>query len=1304
MKLPAPTIQTWRERLSALSLSSRLTVLLLGVGLTPMVFSQVVALNAYRERILSHHLDATEQMASGKVEQLQAMLTTKGLELDELAMELQKQPALLQGDWSLQASRLGFAELLLIDRRRGRVIGAAVNPALVGESLTGPLLRHCSLSKVVAEMGPWNHLSVLPLNRDPCTEDNATWMAVPLKDRNNRKLLLAGRLDADAFREVISRRYERLNHRAEAHLVIEQRRGDAWQFVSVLRGQAAAATEALNYQPTLSGGLTFSERQLGNGGAGYLRTGSGTLKLGAWRQIPQSDVAVLVTIPEEEPRLDSQALTQQLLLLLAATAILVTVAGVELGRRLAGPIQKLHQAIQEFDPADEASLTPVVVSGNDEIASLASTINALAQRIKERTSNLRETKEQLHAYIQTAQITLLALDFDGRITLLNSSGCALIGIAPDCWAGLNWISDVVDPADQPLLRHWLDEAAASRLPPEGALEYRVRTNQRGIRFMRWHLSLLDGADGQPIAMLGSGEDITRLRAQKLQLEQARQDAEEANRAKSEFLSRMSHELRTPMNAIIGLSHLALRTDLDAHQRDYVQKISNAGQGLLGIINDILDFSKIEAGKLTLEAIDFQLDAVLSDVATLIADKIFAKGVELLFQVDEDVPTSLNGDPLRLTQVLLNLLSNAAKFTEQGQILLQVSVGEQQLQQVELVFRVQDTGIGMTEAQMGNLFQAFTQAELSTTRRYGGTGLGLSICQRLLELMDGSIAVSSVPGEGSCFTARCRFRLAASVTPRALPEALRQMRVLVVDDNPVAREVITQLMQPLPLRCESTGSGAEALALVQQANAYQHPYGLVLLDWQLGDQLDGLQVAADIRANPVIQQPRILLTTAYGGEHACSLAPPGLLDGILCKPVRSSELLDHLAALFGAGNSAAAAAVTVASTRSQELAWGLQGLKVLVVEDNPINQQITSELLTIAGVQVSTARNGVEALAWLEQQPPPPCDLVLMDLNMPEMDGWECTRRLRADARWQQLPVLAMTAHAMQQERERCLRIGMQDHITKPIDPEHLYERLHHWSGRHRQRPGEPAPASAQPAASQSTPADEESPPQTPWLKPSDLNGAQLDGAALKGSGLNGLDLEGFDLPGALRRVAGNRALYCQLLQSLVHTQADAAQRLEAALQSGNLQEAELIVHALRGVSANLGATALAEAATRLELELNQQRCHRHTRQNFDVQLQLTMACIRTAFAMEPAESGAPAQERPAASVRSLAQQQQLGQLDALLAAFDGEALDFISQHREALITALGSAGYARIAAELMRFDFTAARRALQQHTAPLGQA
>jgi two-component system, sensor histidine kinase and response regulator len=1292
MTRPTHTIRSWQQQLGSLSLCSRLTLLLLAVGLTPMVFSQVLAMKAYSDRILNHHLDATEQMASGKLEQLQALLTTKSLELDALAQALQQRPATLERDWAQQASQLGFDDLMLVDLTQRRVIAAALDPGLIGTSLDTEMLHDCGLNKVVAGMGPLNQLSVVPLSRDPCTEGMATWMAVPLQDPGKQNLLLAGRLDAASFRKVVDSRFARLNHDAEAHLVIEQRQGDERQFVAVPTGEAAASRPAVNFQPISRGGLDVADRLQGLGGASYLRAANGELMLGAWRLIPQSNVAVLVTIPEAEPRLDGQALNRQLLMLLAATAVLVTAAGVVLGWRLAGPIQKLHQAIQGFDPADETSLTPVLVSGHDEIATLASTINAMAQRIQERTSNLRETKEQLNAYIQTAQTTLLALDFEGRITLLNRSGCDLIGIPPDGWAGLNWLTDMVDPEDQAILRHWLDQAAGATLPPDGALDYHVVTSHRGTCLMHWHLSLLDGTDGKPIALLGSGEDITCVRAQKLQLEQARQEADRANAAKSEFLSRMSHELRTPMNAIIGLSHLALRTDLDAHQRDYLQKISNAGQGLLVIINDILDFAKIEAGKLHLEAIDFQLDAVLADVATLIADRIFAKGVELLFRVDDDVPTCLNGDPLRLTQVLLNLLSNAAKFTEQGQILLQVGVGEQQQEQVELVIRVQDTGIGMSEAQMSKLFQAFTQAELSTTRRYGGTGLGLSICQRLLELMDGSIAVSSVRGEGSCFTARCRFRLGVGIAPPVLPEALQQMRVLVVDDNPVARDVITQLLHHLPLRCDTAGSGAEALALLHHANALQHPYGLILLDWQLGDQLDGLQVAANIRANPAIQQPKIVLVTAYGAEEACTRAAPGLLDGVLCKPVRSSDLIDQLAELFGTGDGVA---VPAASTPGAELAWGLQGLKVLVVEDHPINQQIVSELLTIAGVEVSTASNGVEALAWLTQQPSPPCDLVLMDLNMPEMDGWECTRRLRADARWQHLPVLAMTAHAMRQERDRCLSLGMQDHITKPIDPELLYERLQHWSGRQPQLPGEPAQPVAQAPVSLPSSTGQGSPPQDQRLK----------GAELASSELTSLELEGFDLPGALKRVAGNRALYRQLLQSLVHTQADAAERLQAALERNNLKEATLILHSLRGVSANLGATALADAATQLEDELHQRCCRADTRQNFETQLQVTMGRIRRAFAMEPLEgAAAPQQVRPAASVLNREQRLLLAQFDSLLVAFDGEALELLNQQREALITALGSVCYELLAAELMRFDFAAARAALHHHTPSMLQA
>ncbi len=1261
MTAPRRWIGAWRQRLSPqglanLPLTNRLTLLLLAVGLTPLCIAQVLALNAYTGRIIDNHLDVVEEMAKAKVLQLQSLLTSKGIELDELAQTSQGQPAELERHWAALAPRLGFDDLMLVDARQRRVLVAARHPQLRGQSLDGPQLRGSGLTRVVQGLRPWNQVSVSPLDQDPGLQGTAAWMAVPLKGAMDRQLLLVGRLDPSAFREVVDSRFQRLNHGAVVQLVTAQRQGQAVRFVPLAMAPGASPPAPLMQQPRLGHAASAGRRQ-GDGGAGLLRTAGGAWLLGAWREIPHSDVVVLVTTPESEVQRDSAGLTRQLLLLLGSTALLVTVAGVVLGRRLAGPIQRLHDAIRGFDPDDAGSLRPVTVSGRDEIASLARTINAMALRIQERTTNLRETKEQLDTYIQTVQTTLLALDFQGRILLLNRSGCALLGIDDDTWIGDDWLPWVVEGPDRDQLRHCLAQAALADLPPGGQLEYQVRTRHHGTRLMRWHLSLLDGADGQPLALLGSGEDITDLHAQQLELEQARRDAEQANAAKSEFLSRMSHELRTPMNAIIGMTHLALRTELDSRQRDYLQKISSAGQSLLGIINDILDFSKIEAGKLTLERTEFQLDAVLGDVANLVADRIFAKGVELLFSVDEGVPDCLIGDPLRLSQVLLNLLSNAAKFTERGQINLRVSRLEQQSGQVELAFAVQDTGIGMSEAQMATLFEAFTQAESSTTRRYGGTGLGLSICQRLLGLMGGSIAVDSRLGEGSCFTARARFGVGAAAVPRLVPEALQQLRVLVVDDNPTALEVITGLLAHLPLRCDTAASGQGALARVAEAQAANDPYGLILLDWQLGDDLDGLAVAGRMRSDVSLRQPRIVLVTAYGCEDACRQAPAGLLDAYLSKPIRPSELVDTLVELFGADSTTPRLG---AGWNDDPQRWGLQGLRVLLVEDNPINLQIARELLEIAGVQVSTAAHGGEALAWLERHADHPCDLVLLDLNMPEMDGWECARRIRAEDRWRSLPLLAMTAHVLQQERDRCFAIGMQDHITKPIDPEHLYERLQHWSGR-----------VARPAASATEPAVSE--PLPP--------------------------LAGFDSAAALRRVGGNVGLYRRLLQSLVTTQADALERLDQALAAADLPLAERIVHTVKGVAANLGASDLAAAAADLDAELKRGACPPPLRLRFGGQLEATLDAIRQAFAGEGAVSAVPAV--PAASAPTAAQQHLCGRLDGLLVASDGEVLELIERERAALIDVLGTVGYGELVDAVMRFDFAEARRTLQRHPCAL---
>ena len=1303
MSLQARWRQLWPKaarRSSQVSLSQRLVLLLLAVGLTPLVVSQLVTLSAFLNQERHHLFSVVEQMANTKVDEAQALLISKGIQLDQLVQDTQGQPDLLRLAWRQRAGQLGFSDLLLVDRTTQRVISAAVHQELVGLQLDSDRLRSSGLRQAVRKLSTWNQVSKSPLQPDPSLGGVAAWLAVPLQKQQGSPLVLVGRLDGTAFQDMAFKRQQGLGHGFSVQMVTLHSEGKQLQLLPL---QSSAAHGVLTAQPPSWFGAG-SPNLRGDGGSGYVVTSRGKELLAAWRQMPFSPVAVLITMPQAEARQDSQHLAGKILVILLITAVLVVLVGVVLGRRLVRPLRDLHQAVQDFDPDETSSLHPVAVKGRDEIASLAGTINAMANRIQERTANLRSTKEQLDTYIQTVQTALLALDFQGCITLLNRSGRSQLGLADGdddtTWLGEDWIHRWVAEADRPLVRHWVQAAEAGQLPPSGQLDYGVQTRTRGERLFHWHLSLLEGPDGQVTGLLGSGEDITDRQAQAAALEQARQEAVHANAAKSDFLSRMSHELRTPMNAIIGMTHLALRTDLDRRQRDYLQKISRAGQNLLEIINDILDFSKIEAGKLQLEHTDFQLDAVLGDVANLVADRVFANGVELLFSIDEDVPSSLIGDPLRLTQVLVNLLSNAAKFTEQGEIILRVNQLERHeqhdhqgppQQQVLLQFAVQDTGIGMTAEQTARLFQMFNQAEASTTRRYGGTGLGLSICQRLLSLMGGSIRVDSQLGEGSCFTAVAPFALGKDSPSRVVPEALNGMRVLVVDDNSLAREVMQGLLAPLPLRCELAASGGEALALVHTAAQEGDPYRLVLLDWRLGPGLDGLDVAQQLRSNPQLPQPRLVLVTAFGFEEAIQQAPPDLLDAFLSKPVQPSELVDTLANLFGATETpknpdGQQAPHHGRGDRAEAGLWHLQGLRVLVVEDNLINQQIVEELLQIVGVVSHTAANGVEALAWLEAHTASapvepmeelkelPCDLVLLDLNMPEMDGWECAGRIRSDPRWRDLPLLAMTAHAMQQERDRCLALGMQDHITKPIDPDHLYGRLQHW-GRRR------APVATD-------------------------GGVAGPGVAISGTANADLAerLAGFDVVRALKRVGGNDGLYRRLLGSLVHTQSDADVRLAEALAKPDLHQAEQIVHTIKGVAANLGALALAEAATKLDQELKQGRVPPQLQQGFVDALHQTLADISAVLVSAPVPQGSgpsrghstglPAATQPL----NPSQMALMERLDDLLKVADGEALELVEQERSALAVVLGSAGLGALDMSLKGFDFNRARQLIGPFT------
>jgi len=726
----------------------------------------------------------------------------------------------------------------------------------------------------------------------------------------------------------------------------------------------------------------------------------------------------------------------------------------------------------------------------------------------------------------------------------------------------------VEPGDLPRFQ----DAARVSLATGGVFNVEVRIVPPSRR-MKWvHLmSLPRKLEGTPLTVWsGFMLDITlRKNMEERVLEASRQlelttahaealaaQAEAASRAKGEFLANMSHEIRTPMNAVIGMTHLALTTDLSPKQRDYLNKIDRAARSLLGILNDILDFSKVEAGMLTVEAVDFDLDLVMDDLAGLLAVKAHEKGLELLLDVAGDVPRRLTGDPLRLGQVLVNLAGNAVKFTQAGEVRIAVtSLPSPAPEQARLAFAVRDTGIGMTPEQQANLFQAFTQADASTTRRFGGTGLGLSISRRLVELMGGDITVTSQPGQGSEFRFELTLPLAAEQGRVAAPQSLAGRRVLVVDDSRSAREIMAAGLRRLGLQTELASGGKEALALLAEAAKAPggKPFELVLLDWRMPG-MDGVETARRMREDAGISpQPAVVMLTAHDREALARLPESGLASALLMKPVGQSLLLNTLVEVFGGK----AVTPSLAALPLDPGAWSaLKGLRVLLVEDNEINQQVGQGILERVGVAVTLASDGETALALLAVQP---FDVVLMDIQMPGMDGFEATRRMRENEALRALPVIAMTAHALASDRERTHAAGMCDHVTKPIDPLTLYRAL----ARHVR--------SIEPGGEESSPVLGEAAAEAPAA---DFLAARLVER-----------LPDVDVGDALDRLGGDAELYRDLLRHFSVQYADCPAQLRQAVQAGDLVGARFLTHSLRGVAANLGARAVIPAATALERAL-----------------------------------------------------------------------------------------------------------------------
>ena len=770
---------------------------------------------------------------------------------------------------------------------------------------------------------------------------------------------------------------------------------------------------------------------------------------------------------------------------------------------------------------------------------------------------LQEREYRLKTILTTSKEGFWGIDNDGRTVAVNDAMCAILGRSQEELVGRT-VFEFLDEENLAIMREQLKRRAEGET---SSYEVAVSRPDGSNVPCLFHATPFYDKAGVKTGSFAMVTDITDRKRMEEELVAARDRAEAATRAKGDFLANMSHEIRTPMNAILGMTHLALKTDLTPKQKDYLEKIHVSANSLLGIINDILDFSKIEAGKLDIESVGFNLDGVLENLATLVTVKAQEKeALEVLFRTDPHVPRTLVGDPLRLGQVLVNLANNAVKFTEQGEIVVStelVSLGEKS---AEVKFSVRDTGIGLTRDQTERLFTSFSQADTSITRKYGGTGLGLAISKRLVEMMGGRIWVESTPGVGSTFFFTAFFGIGCeeAALRHVPPPDLRGIRALVVDDNLTSREIFQGMLESFSFEVTLAASGEEGLEEIEKSIA-SRPYDLVVMDWKMPG-IDGIETSKRIKNDSRLTRvPAIVLVTAYGREEIMYQAEAVGLDGFLIKPVSPSVMFDTIMQALAKDTPGELMSAT-GKKQASRMMKGLEGARVLLVEDNEINQQVAMEILADAGLIVSVANNGQQAVDAVSLNQ---FDAVLMDVQMPVMDGYTATRTIRRDPRFKTLPIIAMTAHAMAGDQEKSTAAGMNDHVTKPIDPEHLLETLARWISPRKTLLGQE---------------------QVPETLPREISAERGMRSVETAAAVQPfpVSLEGFDLTEGLQRLRGNDTLYRKLLLNFATRYTRTAGDIHQALDARDYLKAHGLIHDLKGLAGNLGAVHLRAAAAELE--------------------------------------------------------------------------------------------------------------------------